>query len=497
MGCGRDYKLHMSNIYPVILSGGSGTRLWPISRSLYPKQFLKIGSSKSFFQETALRFFNQSGYESPIIICNSEHRFIVKEQLAELDITPTAVILEEEGRNTAAAAAIASLKVSDLDPHGLVLLLASDHLVKKPSTLRQAIQDGKEAACADKIVIFGIKPTKPETGYGYIKMGSSMTGFETIFNVDEFVEKPDQKTARSYFKSGDYLWNSSLFLFKPNCYLSELEELNPEIAKGSRRAYKEAKMDLGFLRLNKKVFNSIPSISIDYAVMEKTPNAAIVPVAPGWNDIGSWDALWETLEKDELNTATIGDVISLKTKNTLVHSTSRLVTAIGLDNIIVAETSDAVLVANKDHTQSVKLVVAELETLNRSEHIAHNIIHRPWGTFEILNTGSKYQTKRISVNPGASLSLQSHKKRAEHWVVVEGIANITLGEDLQHLEDLELHPNQSTYIPIGFLHRLENKQQTPLVIIEVQTGGYLGEDDIERYEDLYGRNVNKIHPTKK
>ena len=328
-------------------------------------------------------------------------------------------------------------------------------------------------------------------------MGSSMTDFETVFNVDQFVEKPDQKTAGSYLKSGDYLWNSSLFLFKPTCYLSELEELNPEISKGSRRAYKEAKMDLGFLRLNKEVFNLIPSISIDYAVMEKTPNAAIVPVAPGWNDIGSWDALWETLKKDELDTATIGDVISLKTKNSLVHSTSRLVTAIGLDNIIIAETSDAVLVANKDHSQSVKLAVAELETQDRSEHIAHNIVHRPWGTFEILNTGSKYQTKRITVDPGASLSLQSHKKRAEHWVVVEGIATITLGEDPQHLENLELHSNQSTYIPIGFLHRLENKQKTPLVIIEVQTGEYLGEDDIERYDDLYGRNVNKIRPSQK
>ena len=497
MGCGKDYKLEMSNIYPVILSGGSGTRLWPISRSLYPKQFLRIGNDKSFFQEASLRFFNQAGYKNPIIICNSEHRFIVKEQLAELNIAPTAIILEEEGRNTAAAAAIASLKVSELDPEGLVLLLASDHLIKQPAILRQAICDGKEAACANKIVIFGIKPTKPETGYGYIKMGSSMAHFKNVYKVNEFVEKPDKKTAESYFKSGLYLWNSSLFLFKPSSYLSELGKLNPEIVTGSKKAFLEARIDLVFLRLNEEAFNSIPSISIDYAVMEKTQSAAMVPVNPGWSDIGSWDALWEALEKDDQNTATIGDVISHETRNTLIHSTSRLVTAIGLDNIIVAETSDAILVADKDHSQSVKVVVDELKKLNRAEQITHSVVHRPWGSFETLNTGSNYQTKRITVNPGASLSLQSHKQRAEHWVVVEGIANITLGQEHQHLEELELPPNQSTYIPIGFLHRLENRQQTPLVIIEVQTGEYLGEDDIERYEDLYGRKINPIQPKEK
>ena len=477
----------MFRIYPVILSGGSGTRLWPISRLLYPKQFLNLTNKNSFFQETALRFHGRAEYGKPIIVCNAEHRFIVKEQLSEIEVKADSIILEDKGRNTAAAAAIAALKVTELDPEGLVLLLASDHLISKPEILRDAIMAGKEAAINEKLVVFGIQPDKPETGYGYIKMGQPLQNNPNCFTVEQFVEKPNKKTAESYISSGKFLWNSSLFLFKPATYLKELKQLNPNIALASTKAFSQATRDLDFTRLNEESFAESPSISIDYAVMEKTKNAAVVPVNPGWSDIGSWSTLWDTLERDQHNNAFIGDVTAVDTANTLIHSSSRLVTAIGLENIIVADTPDALLILNKDKSQSVKTIVDALQSENRPETVQHKLVHRPWGNFETLNSGPSYQVKRITVNSGATLSLQSHEKRSEHWVVIKGVATVTLGGSRETLDIIDLYPNQSTYIPIGFLHRLENKRDEPLIIIEVQTGDYIDESDIKRYEDVYGR----------
>ena len=477
----------MSNIYPVILSGGSGTRLWPISRSLFPKQFLNVNSENSFFQDTALRFHGQPGYAKPIVICNAEHRFIVKEQLSSVEVEPTSIILEAKGRNTAAAAAIAALKVSELDQEGLVLLLASDHLILNPKILRKAILDAAAVAIDNRLVTFGIPPDRPETGYGYIQIGNPIHDAKNCYFVDRFVEKPDEKTARSYLSAGKFLWNSSLFLFRPDTYLNELQRFNPSIAVASETAFSKASTDLGFIRLDESAFRTAASISIDYAVMEKTKLAAVVPVDPGWNDIGSWASLWEVLDKDESNNVYIGDVIAADTTNTLIHSTSRLVAAVGVENVVIAETADAVMVVNKDRAQHVKTIVEELQKSNRPEVSEHKLVHRPWGSFEVLNKGPNYLVKRITVNPGASLSLQSHQKRSEHWVVIEGIARVRLGTDREHLDTTDLHRNQSTYIPAGFLHRLENKQTGPLTIIEVQTGDYLDEDDIERFEDAYGR----------
>ncbi|MBH67633.1 MAG: mannose-1-phosphate guanylyltransferase/mannose-6-phosphate isomerase [Rhodospirillaceae bacterium] len=477
----------MSNIYPVILSGGSGTRLWPISRSLFPKQFLNFNNENSFFQETVLRFHNQPGYAKPIVICNAEHRFIVKEQLSSVEVEPTSIILEGQGRNTAAAAAIAALKVSELDQEGLVLLLASDHLVTKPKILRHAIQEAKAVAINNKLVTFGIPPGRPETGYGYIQIGNPIQDSKNCYYVDSFIEKPDETTARTYLSSGKFLWNSSLFLFRPESYIKELQRFNPNIALASKTAFSKASTDLGFVRLDEEAFGTADSISIDYAVMENTKLAAVVPVDPGWSDIGSWASLWEVLDKDDFNNACIGDVVTSDTANTLIHSTSRLVTAVGVENVVIAETADAVMVVKKDRSQDVKTIVDTLRKASRPEIREHELVHRPWGSFEVLNEGPNYLVKRITVNPGASLSLQSHQKRSEHWVVIEGVARVTLGPNRGQLNTSDLYRNQSTYIPAGLLHRLENKQTISLIIIEVQTGDYLDESDIKRFEDIYGR----------
>jgi mannose-1-phosphate guanylyltransferase/mannose-6-phosphate isomerase len=477
----------MATIHPVILSGGSGTRLWPVSRALFPKQLLALTSSRTMLQETASRVRDHDQFTDPMVICNAEHRFIVAEQLRQIDVTPSDIILEPEGRNTAPAAALAALRVARDDPNGLVLLLASDHVVNKPDVLCEAILTGVAAAEQGKLVTFGIRPHRPETGYGHIKIGAVIDGAAGCHAVDSFVEKPNFETAKAYVASGDYLWNASLFLFRASTYLDELKRLAPEIETACRAALEVATSDLGFLRPDPVAFINAPSISIDYAVMEKTDKAAVVPVDPGWSDVGSWTALWEISEQDEHANALIGDVFTHDVRNALIRAESRQVTAIGVENVIVAETSDAVLVVGMSHAQDVKLAVDALKAAGRPEPTAHALVHRPWGTFEGIDSGPTYQVKRITVKPGGALSLQSHQRRSEHWVVIGGAARVTRGANLQTLETTTLQRNQSIDIPLGWVHRLENACSDTLVIIEVQSGDYLGEDDIERYDDVYGR----------
>jgi len=483
----------MATLYPVILSGGSGTRLWPVSRALFPKQLLALTGPRTMLQETALRVRDGAGdgesghFAEPMIICNAEHRFIVADQLRQIGVAPSDIILEPEGRNTAPAAALAALRVARSDPDGLVLLLASDHVVTKPNILREAIMAGVAAANQGRLVTFGIRPHRPETGYGHIKVGAAISGAAGCHDVERFVEKPDFDTAKAYVASGEYLWNASLFLFKASVYLDELRRLAPEIETTCRAALDAAAEDLDFLRPDPDAFARAPSISIDYAVMEKTDKAAVVPVDPGWSDVGSWTALWEILDQDQHANALIGDVATHDVRNALIRAESRQVTAIGVENVIIAETSDAVLVAGMNHAQDVKLAVDSLKAAGRSEATMHALVHRPWGTFEGIDAGPTYQVKRITVTPGAALSLQSHKRRSEHWVVIAGTATVTRGEDLDSLEVTVLSRNQSIDIPLGWIHRLENPGEAPLIIIEVQSGDYLGEDDIQRYDDVYGR----------
>ena len=477
----------MATIHPVILSGGSGTRLWPVSRALFPKQFLALTGHRTMLQETAIRVRDGAHFADPMVICNAEHRFIVAEQLRQIEVRPSDMILEPEGRNTAPAAALATLRITELDPEGLVLLLASDHVVTKPEVLREAIMRGVVAAEQDRLVTFGIRPHRPETGYGHIKVGAEITEAIGCHTVDRFVEKPDFQTAKGYVASGDYLWNASLFLFRANVFLEELQRLAPEIETSCRAALTGASEDLGFLRPEPGAFASCPSISIDYAVMEKTDKAAVVPVDPGWSDVGSWTALWEISEQDEHANALIGDVAAHNVRNALIRAESRQVTAIGVENVIIAETSDAVLVLGMNHAQDVKLAVDDLKAAGRPEATAHSLVHRPWGTFEGIDAGPTYQVKRITVTPGAALSLQSHQHRSEHWVVISGNAKVTRGPNQEKLETTRLSRNQSIDIPLGWIHRLENPGDAPLIIIEVQSGNYLGEDDIQRYDDVYGR----------
>jgi mannose-1-phosphate guanylyltransferase/mannose-6-phosphate isomerase len=476
----------MKALHPVILSGGSGTRLWPVSRALYPKQLLALNGSNTMLQETALRV--RGGlFTDPMIVCNAEHRFIVADQLRRIGIIPSDIILEPEGRNTAPAAALAALRVAQKDPEGLVLLLASDHVVSKPEVLREAIRTGVAAAEQGRLVTFGIRPHRPETGYGHIKVGGALDGAGGCFTVEKFVEKPDFATAKAYVASGEYLWNASLFLFRAQAYLDELHRLAPDIEAACQAALDGAEADLGFLRPNAEAFARSPSISIDYAVMEKTDKAAVVPVDPGWSDVGSWTALWEISEHDQHANALIGDVAVHDVRNALVRAESRQVTAIGVENVIIAETSDAVLVVGMNHAQDVKLAVDGLKAAGRREATAHALVHRPWGTFESIDDGPTYQVKRITVSPGAALSLQSHERRSEHWVVIDGAARVTKGPSLDALQTSVLSRNQSVDIPLGWVHRLENPGEEPLIIIEVQSGDYLGEDDIQRYDDVYGR----------
>src|SRR5829696_7147727 len=473
-------------IHPVILSGGSGTRLWPMSRSLYPKQLLALVGERSLLQETALRVTGDAGFAAPLIVANEEHRFIIAEQLREIGVAAEALILEPVGRNTAPAACVAALRLAQSqapgDPDALMLVLASDHAIADLDAFHGAVDRAAAAGRAGYLVSLGITPDRPETGYGYIATGKPVKGCDGAFAIKQFVEKPDAETAERYVASGEYFWNASIFLFPVKGYIAELERLRPEMLAACKKALAGAKADADFVRLDKAAFAACPGDSIDYAVMEHTTRAAVVPVGMGWSDLGSWDALWEMGEKDERGNALAGNVVAEATSNCYLRSEAGLVAAIGVEDIVVVATDDAVMVAPRNRTQEVRQLVGRLIAERRDEADALPTVHRPWGTYRALHNGHRVQVKHIMVRPGAKLSLQMHHHRAEHWVVVQGTAKIVRGD-----EEMVLTEDQSTYIPLGTVHRLENPGKIPLHVIEVQSGSYLGEDDIVRFEDHYGR----------
>jgi mannose-1-phosphate guanylyltransferase/mannose-6-phosphate isomerase len=470
-------------IYPVILSGGVGSRLWPTSRSLYPKQLLPLVSERAMLQETALRVSGGDMFAAPIIVSNDEHRFIIAQQMREAGLTPLAHILEPQGRNTAPAAAAAAAFVQTREPRGIVLILPADHHIADVEAFRRAVAAGAALAREGKLVTFGIVPSGPETGYGYIKRGAALG--EGAYRVERFVEKPDAETARAYIEDGGYDWNAGIFMFRADRILDEMRLHCPEIAARAAEAVHKGSRDLDFLRLQGEAFAACPSDSIDYAVMEHTSEAAVIPVEMGWSDIGSWSALWEIGEKDEAGNVLMGDVLTQDTRNSYVRAEKGLVATLGVENLIVVETGDVLLVASRDRVQDVKRIVERVAADGRTEHQAHNRIYRPWGYYECLDAGERHQVKHLMVHPGASLSLQMHHRRAEHWVVVKGQARVTVGEETSILSE-----NESAYIPVGTKHRLENPGSEPLSIIEVQSGSYLGEDDIVRFDDVYGRGCD-------
>ena len=469
-------------IYPAILSGGSGTRLWPMSRSLYPKQLLALLGDTSLLQQTAARVSSNPDFAPPLVVANEEHRFVIAEQLREIRIEPSALLLEPAGRNTAPAAAVAALWVIERAPDGLVLLMPSDHVIADEKAFHLAIEHARLAAEAGRLVTFGITPDRAETGYGYIESGEPIAGCRGAFAVSRFIEKPEVADATRYVATGDYFWNSGIFLFPAAVYLAELERLQPDMLAACNKALKTAKADADFVRLDKVSFAECPSDSIDYAIMEHTSLAAVVPVSMGWSDLGSWDALWEMSDKDESGNALAGNVVAEETSNCYLRSENGLIAAIGVEDLVVVATDDAVLVAPRNRTQEVKRLVARLLTERHDQADALPTVHRPWGTYRSIHKGQRMQVKHITVTPGAKLSLQMHHHRAEHWVVVQGTAKVLRGT-----EELVLTEDQSTYIPLGTPHRLENPGKIPLHVIEVQSGSYLGEDDIVRFEDYYGR----------
>jgi len=469
-------------IIPVILSGGSGTRLWPLSRKQYPKQYLSLASNKSMLQETILRLTGIANLAEPIIICNSDHRFLLAEQCQKIGINNPTILLEPSGRNTApaiAVAAIQALKNSDLE-ESILLVLSADHVIRDIDALHNSINIAIEHAQNKKLVVFGIEPTNANINYGYIKLSNK--NFDGAFQVQQFVEKPDLKKAQSYIKQGNYLWNSGIFMFQANTLLDELTIYSPEIVKVAEKSINNAIKDLNFIRLDKKAFESSPSISIDFALMEKSTNIMAVSLNANWNDIGSWAALYEIGEKDNSENVIQGDALTIDTSNTYINANHHLVATIGVKDLIIVDTPNATLISTKDKSHEVKKIVNQLQHQNREEHSKHRKVFRPWGWYDSIETGKYFQVKRLHVNPGAKLSLQMHHKRSEHWVVVSGTATVTNGSEI-----LQLSPGESTYIPIGIKHGLENKLSEPLEIIEVQSGVYLGEDDIIRFEDMYGR----------
>ncbi len=468
-------------ITPVILSGGSGSRLWPLSRAGYPKQFLSLAGENTMLQETARRVAG-SRFADPLIICNEEHRFIVAEQLRNQPRQPSDIILEPLGRNTAPAVAVAALRLAKQNENALMLVMPSDHVIRNTPAFLTAVENAAAAARCGALVTFGITPHQPETGYGYIKRAGQWGAHEGVHAVEQFVEKPDVATAQGYLEVGDYLWNSGIFVFTAKAYLNELEGSHPEMITACRRALTEGERDLTFCRLSAEAFAASPADSIDYAVMEKTQRAAVVPVDMGWSDLGAWSALWEVEQKDQNGNATRGDVLLHDTRNSYVHSDHPLVAVAGLENIVVVATDDAVLVADRHNAQDVKQLVERLKAEGRDEHNLHTTVHRPWGCYRGIDLGERHQVKRITVKPGERLSLQMHYHRAEHWIVASGTALVTCGE-----KQFLLRENESTYIPMGETHRLENPGKVPLHIIAVQSGSYLGEDDIVRFEDGYGR----------
>lgn len=472
-------------IVPVILSGGSGTRLWPLSREAYPKQFLPLVDENTMLQNTALRIAGANDVTTPLVVCNQEHRFMVAEQLRSVGIQPSMVILEPKGRNTAPAVALAALYVRQQETDPLLLILPADHVISDTAGFRAAVTQAAVHAQAGRLITFGIVPTAPETGYGYIKAGAPLDA-SGVCAVERFVEKPDSATAQSYLQSGAYSWNSGMFLFRASVFLAELERFAPAILTACQQALTASRAERDFLWLDSAAFSACPKDSIDYAVMEKTDQAVVMPLAVGWNDVGSWSALWEIGERDDAGNITRGDVISVDSRNTYVDATTRLVATVGVDNLVVVETADAVLIASKERVQEVKDVVAQLKSCERSEGSSHRKVYRPWGFYDSVDLDRRFQVKRIMVKPGACISSQMHHHRAEHWVVVSGTARVHRDE-----ETFLLTENQSTYIPVGVAHRLTNPGKIPLEIIEVQSGSYLGEDDIVRFEDVYGRGSSE------
>jgi len=468
-------------IVPVILSGGAGSRLWPLSRKALPKQLLALAGPNTMIQETLARV-RGTDFAAPIVISGQEHRFLIAEQLRAAGVEDARIILEPAGRNTAPAAAIAALNIIEDDPEGLLLLMPSDHVIANNKAFLAAVEVAAKAARQGNLVTFGIRPQAPETGYGYIKSAKALEGVPGAFAVERFVEKPDRATAEKYLASGDYCWNSGIFLFSAKAFLKEMERLEPGMLAFCRDAIAHAHRDMDFIRLGEVAFLACPSQSIDYAVMEHASHAAVVPVEMGWNDVGSWQSLWDISPRGEEGNAIIGDVIAENSRNSYIRSEGPLVAAVGVENLVVVATKDAVLVSHRDSTQDVKKIVERLEAAGREHHIHHAVVHRPWGSYESVDAGERFQVKRIIVRPGTKLSLQMHHHRAEHWVVVSGAALVTCDE-----KQFLLQENESTFIPLGARHRLENPGKVPLHLIEVQSGAYLGEDDIVRFEDTYGR----------
>lgn len=470
-------------LVPVILSGGVGSRLWPLSREYYPKQLLNLCGEHTMLQDTLLRLDGLPEKAAPLVVCNEIHRFLVAEQLRNLGMHNSRIILEPVGRNTAPAVAAAAFQVFNFHTDALILVLPSDHLIANAEVFRQAVEAAIPLAQNNYLVTFGIVATRPETGYGYIKAATPIAD-TAGFIVENFVEKPDLETAEHFLASGEYYWNSGMFLFKAKHYLLELQKFAPDIFGACRLAVDNAIDDKDFIRLDEASFRASPSNSIDYAVMEHTESAAVIPLDAGWNDVGAWSSLWDISPHDEEGNFCAGDVLAENVHNCYLRAEHRLIAAIGLENHIVVETADAVLVARKDQVQDVKLIVERLKQSQRTEANLHRKVYRPWGSYENIQVESRYQVKRIMVKPGASLSLQMHYHRSEHWIVVKGTAQITRDEEVFILTE-----NQSTYIPLGVKHRLANPGKLPLELIEIQAGSYLGEDDIVRFEDVYGRKT--------
>lgn len=466
---------------PVILSGGSGTRLWPLSRKNLPKQFLALSGDSTLFQQTVERTRKLQGVAAPIVVCSEEHRFLVAEQLRQVEVEGASILLEPVARNTAPAIALAAWHAQERDPDALLLVLPADHLVGDTVSFEDAVHKAVPVAMEHWLVTFGIRPEAAETGFGYIKRAESLD--HGAFRVERFVEKPDAAAARRYVEAGDYEWNSGMFLFRAHRYLEELQQYAPEIHAATKAAFEDASTDLDFIRIGKAAFEASPENSIDYAVMEKTSRAAVVPVSCAWSDIGSWSALWAASERNAEGNRLEGDVIALDSRNCFVRGTDRrLVAALGLEDMVIVDTPDAVLVAPRARMQDVKLLVDRIKSAGRQEHLFHRKVYRPWGSYDSIDMGERFQVKRIVVKPGAALSLQKHHHRAEHWVIVSGTAEVTRNDEVFLLTE-----NQSTFLPLGAVHRLRNPGTTPLELIEVQSGDYLGEDDIVRLEDVYGR----------
>ncbi|KAB8179322.1 mannose-1-phosphate guanylyltransferase/mannose-6-phosphate isomerase [Lysobacter maris] len=469
-------------LHPVVLSGGSGTRLWPLSRHNQPKQFLSLMGDRSLFQETLLRASRLPEVQPPVTVCAEDHRFMVGEQLLEVGLSNGGIILEPAARNTAPAIALAALHVLESDPDAIMLVMPADHLIEDETSFRSAVERAWAQADDDWLVTFGITPDYPETGYGYIRQGAELAA--GVHQVASFVEKPDAATAEHYLAEGDYAWNSGMFLFRAARYLDELKRHVPAMLEAVGAAYAGRTTDLDFTRLPEAEFLASPSDSIDYAVMEKTDRAAVVPVSCGWSDIGSWSSLWAVAERDDDGNLNQGDVISVDSTGNLVRAADRrMIATLGVEDLVIVDTPDATLVARKDRVQDVKMIVDRLKSEGRPEHLFHRKVYRPWGNYDSIDMGERFQVKRIVVKPGAALSLQKHHRRAEHWIVVSGVAEVTCDDRV-----FDLRENESTYIPLGSVHRLRNNGAEPVELIEVQSGSYLGEDDIVRLEDVYGRS---------